>query len=91
MADPRPQSGWNGKGKYVVAPFDGPANTVIGGSVALDGGCAPDADIQDGRTDGRTWKGSPASSSTASGSGTGSTNKHAQSEEFDVVWNGSVK
>ena len=40
VADPRSQSGWNGKGKYVVAPFDGHSNTVIGGSTTGNGAFA---------------------------------------------------
>jgi site-specific DNA-cytosine methylase len=40
VADPRAASGWMGKGKYVVAPFDGPANTVISGSTTGNGAFA---------------------------------------------------
>lgn len=40
VADPRSRSGWTGKGKYVVAPFNGPANTVISGSTTGNGAFA---------------------------------------------------
>ncbi len=54
VADPRAASGWSGKGKYVVAPFDGPANTVIGGSTTGNGAFAVadprPANTRDGKT-----------------------------------------
>jgi hypothetical protein len=40
VADPRPAGGWGGNGKYVVAPFDGQAPTVISGSTTGNGAYA---------------------------------------------------
>lgn len=40
VADPRPHSGFRGKGKYIVTPFDMPANTVIAASTTGNGAFA---------------------------------------------------
>lgn len=40
VADPRSTSGFGGKGKYIVIPFDSPANTVIAGSTTGNGAFA---------------------------------------------------
>lgn len=40
VADPRAQSGYHGKGKYIVTPFEAPANTVIAGSTTGNGAFA---------------------------------------------------
>jgi site-specific DNA-cytosine methylase len=40
VADPRCPTAWAGKGKYIVTPFDAPANTVIAGSTTGNGAFA---------------------------------------------------
>lgn len=40
VADPRSSSGFGGKGKYIVTPFNSPANTVIAGSTTGNGAFA---------------------------------------------------
>lgn len=40
VADPRSGSGFHGKGKYKVTPFDSPVGTVIGGSTTGNGAFA---------------------------------------------------
>jgi hypothetical protein len=40
IADPRPQTEWDGKGKYIVTPFNAPAGTVIGASTTGNGAFA---------------------------------------------------
>ncbi|MBI5330085.1 MAG: DNA cytosine methyltransferase [Betaproteobacteria bacterium] len=40
VADPRACSGFGGGGKYIVTPFDSPANTVIAGSTTGNGAFA---------------------------------------------------
>jgi len=40
VADPRAQSGWSGKGKYVVTSFEGSAGAVIAGSTTGQGAFA---------------------------------------------------
>lgn len=40
VADPRSSTSFGGKGKYIVTPFDGAANTVIGGSTTGQGAFA---------------------------------------------------
>lgn len=40
VADPRSSSGFQGKGKYIVTPFDEPANTVIAASSTGNGAAA---------------------------------------------------
>lgn len=61
VADPRSESGWNGKGKYVVTPFHGPAGTVISGSTTGNGAFAvadpraPDTQYGRGRLGVKGW------------------------------------
>jgi site-specific DNA-cytosine methylase len=40
VADPRSTTGFGGKGKYIVTPFDAPCNTVIAGSTTGQGAFA---------------------------------------------------
>lgn len=40
VADPRSTSGFGGKGKYIVTPYDAPCNTVISGSTTGNGAFA---------------------------------------------------
>jgi site-specific DNA-cytosine methylase len=40
VADPRSRSAFAGKGKYIVTPYSGPANTVIGASTTGNGAFA---------------------------------------------------
>ncbi|MDD3652439.1 DNA cytosine methyltransferase [Immundisolibacter sp.] len=40
VADPRSSTGFGGKGKYIVTPFEGAANTVISGSTTGQGAYA---------------------------------------------------
>jgi len=40
VADPRSASGFEGRGKYIITPFDAPSNTIIAGSTTGNGAFA---------------------------------------------------